>query len=132
MIPDNEFLNDPLDEVQQPSLTWELDFEKGKVVGRIDELEAVKQAVFKVMQTDRFWHDIYSFDYGHEFVLLIGSSPLFIESEVTRMINEALMQDDRIQTITDMSINIAGDSMTISFRVVTDFGSFDMEVERLV
>ena len=132
MIPNNEFLNDPLDEEQQPSLTWELDFEKGKVVGRIDELEAVKQAVFKVMQTDRFWHDIYSFDYGHEFVLLIGSSPLFVESEATRMINDALMQDDRIQSITDMSIHIAGDSMTISFRVVTDFGSFDMEVERLV
>jgi len=130
MIPEigTVMLDEPLDEQQQPSQTWKLDFDKGRITGRTDGLDAVKQAVFKALQTDRFWHAIYDFDYGHELKLLIGSSPVFVESEAKRMIEEALMTDDRIEDINAVDVEITGDQMVIRFTVQSVFGSFDAEV----
>lgn len=134
MIPetDENLLDEPLDEQPLPSLTWQLDFEKGKVVGKTDGLDAIKQSVFKTFQTDRFWHDIYSFDYGHELTLLLGSSQEFVRSEATRMIQEALMQDDRIQSVQNVEATISGDQITLRFTVDTVYGIFEQEVSRNV
>lgn len=134
MIPetDENLLDEPLGERPLPSLTWKMDFEKGRVVGTADGLEAIKQAVYKAFQTDRFWHDIYSFDYGHELTLLIGSSPEFVRSEATRMVQEALMPDDRIQSVQNVEAEILGDQITLRFTVVTVYGSFEQEVSRNV
>lgn len=134
MIPEigNELLDQPLEEQQQPSLTWKLDFSKGKVTGRTDGLDAVKQAVFKALQTDRFWHDVYGADYGHELKQLIGSSPVFVESEAKRMIEEALLPDDRIDSVDAVEVSITGDQMLIRFTVQSLYGSFDAEVSNIV
>lgn len=132
MIPDVIVNNEPLEETEQPSLTWKLDFDSGRITGKIDELEAVRQSVFKILQSDRFWHDIYSFDYGHELKSLLGSNPLIAESETKRMVREALMQDDRIREVTTIEVGITDDYLTARFLVVTDYGSFDAEVRRNV
>ncbi|GAC42269.1 DUF2634 domain-containing protein [Paenibacillus popilliae] len=130
MIPDvdAELLDEPLDDEPSPSLTWKLDLEKGRVVGKTDGLEAIKQAVFKVFQTDRFWHDIYTSDYGHELTLLLGSSPVFAQSEAMRIIQEALVSDDRVQAVENVVVEIQGDQITIRFTVMTAYGSFEQEV----
>jgi hypothetical protein len=130
MIPEigTAMLDEPLVSQQQPSQTWKLDFDKGRVTGRTDGLDAVKQAVFKMLQTDRFWHAVYNFDYGHELKLLIGSSPVFVESEAKRMIEEALIVDDRIESISSVDVEITGDQMLIRFTVQSVYGSFDAEV----
>ncbi|GIP18381.1 hypothetical protein J40TS1_40230 [Paenibacillus montaniterrae] len=112
----------------QPSLTWKLDFDKGRVSGKIDQLEAVKQAVYKALQTDRYWYVIYSDDYGHELSTLIGDQPAFMQSELKRMVEEALMVDERIQSVDVLDITTNGDQLVFSFRVNSLFGSFDEEV----
>lgn len=133
MIPQGGSLtNASVQEVQQPSRTWKMDFEKGCITGQIDGLDSVKQAVFKVLQTDRFWYNVYSFNYGHELGPLIGKSPLYVRSEVSRKISEALLQDDRIQAIDGLDIEYLGDEMIVRFVVVTKFGNFEQEVRRSV
>lgn len=113
---------------EQPSLTWGLDVEKGKVIGKIDGLDAVRQAVFKILQTDRYWHVIYSTDYGHELSSLIGDHPIYMESELKRMIEEALLVDERIESVDQLEVAIDGESAHVSFRVNSIYGSFDEEV----
>lgn len=115
-------------EVRQPSRTYKLDFAWGRVAGMIDGLDAVRQAVYKILQTDRFRYEIYSFDYGHELGAAIGANPAFVRSEVSRIIQEALLQDDRITDIQNMQVAIEGDSLTARFTVVSDAGSFEQEV----
>ncbi|MEC0310191.1 DUF2634 domain-containing protein [Paenibacillus lautus] len=134
MIPetDENLLDESLEDQPQPSLTWHIDFDKGLIIGKTDGLAAIQQAVFKVFQTDRFWYDIYSFDYGHELTLLLGSSPEFVQSEATRMIQEALLPDDRIDSVENVEAVINGDQITIRFTVVTVYGSFEQEVSRNV
>jgi len=118
-----------VEEEQQPSLTYGIDFEKGRIVGMIDGLEAVKQAVFLILQTERYRYLIYSADYGSELEGLIGRDPLFVRSELKRRIREALLQDDRIEDVTNFDIQINGDSALVRFTVVTIFGDFEAEQE---
>lgn len=121
-------LDSGLVQLQQPSLTWKLDLDRGKITGKTDGLDAVKQAVLKSLQTDRFWYDIYSFDYGHELKLIIGNPPQFVTSEVKRMIEEALLIDDRITAVKNVETSISSDQMTIQFTVTSIYGSFEGEV----
>lgn len=130
MIPQGQTIrNEPIQEVQQPLKTWKIDFAQGKVVGMTDGLDAIKQAVFCILCTDRFRHLIYSFNFGQELSKAIGMSPIFVESEVNRLLNEALLYDDRITAIQNVKITVDGDKMNVSFRVVTDIGGFEQEVE---
>jgi len=113
-----------IDTVELPSRTWRLDFERGRVTGMIEGLEAVRQAVFKILQTERFRYLIYDADYGVELASLVGRDPVFVQSELRRRIAEALTQDDRIDSVTDFQIDITGDTATVRFTVVSTFGSF--------
>src|SRR5690606_2927338 len=118
-----------IEEEQQPSLTYGIDFDRGRVVGMVDGLEAVKQAVFLILQTERYRHLIFTPDYGCELEGLIGRDPLFVQSEIKRRIREALLQDDRIEDVTNFDIQINGDSALVRFTVVTTFGDFEAEQE---
>lgn len=129
MIPQGGTINNALmEQRQQPSLTWALDFDRGRVAGRIDGIAAVKQAVYKALQTDRFWYDIYSANYGHELRTLLGKSPLYVQAEASRMVSEALLQDDRIKSVEGLSVHYVGEQLTVQFTVVTDQGKFEEEV----
>lgn len=132
MIPTGGQISPDITEEQETSRTWRLDFEKGRVVGMIDELEAVKQAVLKIIKTERFQYLVYSFDYGIEMQNMLGKSPLYVQTELRRRIHEALTQDDRIQSIEGLTMDVNGDELTARFTVVTNYGSFDTEVNTIV
>ncbi len=130
MIPTGaSILNAPVEAQEQPSLTWKLDMESKRITQMVDGLEAVKQAVFVILETERFRYLIYSFDFGSELQGLIGKSPLFVQSEIRRLIREALLQDDRITEVRDLSFQTKGDSMLVTFTVVSTFGNFTMTRE---
>lgn len=111
-------------EGEQPSLTWQLDREAGRVVGRINSLAAVQQAVEKILATPRFHNLIYTPNYGHELEALIGRDPLLVRSEAARMVEEALLQDDRVTAVQDVRAEVAGDRLTVECTVVTRYGAF--------
>lgn len=128
MIPTGGTITRHTELVPAPSRTWKLDLERGRVTGMIDGLEAVRQAVFLILQTERFRHLIYSSDYGMEWNGLIGAAPALVRAELTRRITEALLQDDRIEDVTDFQIDAAGDHMTVRFTVISSYGNFEQEV----
>lgn len=130
MIPTGgSVINAPVEAQNQPSLTWKLDLENKRITQMIDGLEAVKQAAFIILETERFQYLIYSFDFGSELEGLIGKSPLFVQSEIRRLIKEALLQDDRITDVRDVNFQTNGDSMLVEFTVVSVFGNFTMTRE---
>ncbi|GIO93209.1 DUF2634 domain-containing protein [Paenibacillus lactis] len=123
--PDTEVVEN----LDQPSLTYRLNLQEGTLSGQIDGLEAIKQAVAKVLQTRRFEHLIYSSDYGHELYDVIGRDPLWAYAEIERHIKEALLQDDRILSVDDMNISFAGETAMAEFTVRTVYGPFAMTKE---
>jgi len=55
-----------------PTLTYRVQKEKEIVSGTVDELEAMKQAVFKILFTERYQYEIYNWEYGMELRDLFG------------------------------------------------------------
>jgi len=82
-----------------------------------------------ILHTERYRYLIYTPDYGSELEGLIGRDPLFVQSELKRRIREALMQDDRIEDVTNFNIRFDGDSALVRFTVVSVFGDFEAEQE---
>lgn len=132
-IPESQLIPPDVEIVteQQTSRTYRIDWEKGRIAGFVDGLEAVKQAVYLILHTERYEHLIYSTNYGSELKGLIGKDPLFVQSEIKRRIREALMQDDRIEDVTNFYFQFNEDAVTVRFTVVTTFGSFT-EVTEIV
>lgn len=107
----------------QPSRTYGIDFDRGRVVGMVDGAEAMRQAIGKILRTERFAHLIYSWSYGIELSGVLGQSFPVVQSEVRRAVREALLQDGRIQDVRDITVSHAGRrAAKVSFMALTVFG----------
>lgn len=129
MIPEGGVLADVTEGIRkQPSRTYSLnDLQNGGAVGLIDDLEAIKQTVYKILMTNRYEFPIYSPSYGAELSGSIGKNQALMKSELKRQISEALLWDDRITDITDFVFEIDGESALVKFSVVSEYGSFQQE-----
>ena len=81
---------------EQSDKTYRLDPVTNTITGYIDGLEAVKQAIYLILSTERFVHEIYSWNYGSELSDLIGEPLPLVYSKIQDNIADALIQDDRI------------------------------------
>ena len=109
------------------SKTFHIAYEReNQFAGTIDELEAMKQAIYKIINTERYEYIIYSWNYGIELADLFGKPVPFVYAELPRRITEALMQDDRILAVDNfrMSYNKKGDVLA-KFTVHTIYGDVD-------
>lgn len=107
-----------------PSKTWAIDFETGTIGGFIDGDEATKQFALKSLMTERSKYAIYSDDYGTELFDLIGAEATssLLDSEIPRMVEETLIYDDRIDSVSNIILTRDGDKLYISFQLVTVTG----------
>ena len=127
-LPQNVGFNTELEYVTQPSKTWQINRQTMQVQSTIDDLQSVKQAVDIILNTDRFRWQIYSSNMGTELETLIGGDASYIESELPRMIEEALLVDDRITEVGNFQHTTQGETMTWSFTVISVFGAFSEEL----
>ena len=111
----------------EPSKTYSLDIENGRIRGTVDELEAVRQAVYFILNTERYDHLIYSWDYGVELKDLAGEPKEYAYPEIERCITEALLEDDRITAVDDFEFESSHKAVHVKFTVSTIYG--DMEAE---
>ena len=118
------------DEEDGPSPTYTFKVANGRIRGMTDELDAMKQAVDKILQTERFVYPIYDEQYGNDLPELIGESIGYALSEAERMTIEALEADDRI---TSVEINkceqLGSDSVVVEGYADTVYGRVGFESE---
>lgn len=108
-----------------PARTYRLDLQRGIIGGMVDGLEAMKQAIYLILSTERFIWPIYSWNYGMEMAELIGKNRYYIEAELERRITDALMQDDRVISAGGFSFVVRQRTMTASFTVTTTAGTVE-------
>lgn len=128
------FIPLPISEVteaeEKPSLTYKLDLDKGRIVGKIDGLEAVNQAIRKAIITPRFKCLIYDNQYGSEIkeaVIAQDATPELTEALIPGFVKDALKPDTRILKVYDFQFEFAGDGAHIFFRADTIFGETQFE-----
>lgn len=117
---------------QQPSKTYKIYLDKDKIKGYIDEIEAVKQTIYKILNTERYKYLIYSWNYGIELEDLFGEPIPYVYSELKRRISEALTQDDRIESVDAFSFANKKGVVSATFTVHTVYGDIDAEKEVVV
>lgn len=115
--------------IHQPSKTFKLDIENKRITGFVDELDAIKQAVYCILNTERFEWLIYSWNYGAEFNQLFGKPVSLVKAKIKKKIREALIQDKRINDVSDFVFEMAEKSLHVTFTVYSIFGDFRIEKE---
>lgn len=130
MIPQNDGLNADIKIVERPSKTYKMDLENNIIVGYTDNLEAIRQAVYKIIRTERYKYIIYSWDYGIELEDLFGMPISYCIPEIERRIIEALEQDTRILEVTNFEFETPKRGVVfVKFEVYTIFGKFEVDRE---
>jgi hypothetical protein len=118
-----------MEEQRQPSYTYKLDIDRGRVKGMTDEADAMLQAIYLVLSVERYQYPIYSYNYGVELEDLIGQPKDYVMSEVKRRITEALTQDDRINSVDSWEFDTTKKAVIVSFTVHTIYGDVETTKE---
>lgn len=111
-----------------PSRTFRLNHNTLTIIGTIDEIEAVEQAVYLILNTERYQWLIHSWDYGVELHNLIGKDVEYCIPEIERRIREALLQDDRITAVENFEFTVNKKQVLTTFTVVSIFGEINTEM----
>jgi hypothetical protein len=113
----------------QPSKQHRMILDGNRIIRTCDEREAIKQTVFKILNTERYKYIIYSWNYGIELADLFGHSFRYVCPEIERRVKEALLQDDRISSVDNFEFDEPKlGVVAVSFTVHTPFGAFDEEM----
>jgi len=114
--------------IDEPTKTYRVF--NNRIAGNTNDLEAVAQAIDKILNTERFAYPIYSDNYGIEFETLIGQDYDLVNAEIERIVIEALSADERVIDIADLKLEKIADqkdSATLLFTVNTVYGQLNYE-----
>lgn len=129
MIPNTNILTQEITETNYPNRTYRISLNNDRINGYVDDLEAIKQAIYLILSSERYKHIIYSWDYGVELVDLIGKPMPYVMSEIPRRIKEALTQDNRILDVVDFQFKKNMNKLHATFTVITVVGNISTQVE---
>lgn len=131
MLPKSfQYIQDSTAEVEEdsstrvyPSYTYKIDWENGSVLGMTDGIEAIRQAIYKMLFTDRYSEIIYDKNYGNDLYTLRGQEIDYAELLTPTYIKDSLMQDDRIKSVEDIEVTrIDSDTLQVTLTVKTIYG----------
>lgn len=134
MLPDLTILTEEIEEPSYSDRTYKvklselIGYTTDRIHGYTEGINAVKQSIYFILNTERYRFPIYSWDYGVELENLFGKPMPYVISEVARRIEEALLQDDRIIKVENFEFEPNKKNLHVTFNVATIYG--DIEVEK--
>lgn len=104
-------------------------YEGNYILGFVDSLKAMEQAIYKILRTERYKYIIYSWIYGIELEDLFGMPVEYCVVELERRISEALLQDNRITAVNGFEFDTESERGTVlvkKFVAETVFGEIQI------
>ena len=131
MIPSTtEFFKQDFEFEEQPTYTYKMNLDTGTIRGYTDGQEAMKQAIYKILNTERYQYVMYSWNYGIELLDLYGEPISYVCPELERRITEALTWDERIKSVNNFEFDVIGKgAIHVSFVAHTAFGEVQAETK---
>lgn len=123
-------LEDGFSQSPLPSFTHRMHVNSMRIYGHIDDKEALKQMVYKQLNTEYGQYLIYP-NFGMPLKDLFGQPKPFAFIELCRRIEECLIRDDRVLKVYDFYYHkdkSPRDELFISFTIDSIFG--DIEVAK--
>lgn len=128
MLPSTEIVKD-FAIITKPSKDYKINIDKESIRGTVDEKEAIRQAIYCILDTERYQYEIYSWNHGIELADLIGKSKTYAMAAIKRIITEALTQDDRITGVEGFSFSQNKNVLAVKFIVNTIYGDIEANKE---
>ena len=113
---------------EQTSNTYKLIYLKDRLKGFTDEIEALKQTIYFILNTERYDYLIYDWNYGFQIKDLIGQNPNDILQTIQARISDALIQDTRITEVSNFSFDVIKNKVKTTFTIKSIFGDLQQEV----
>lgn len=114
-----------------PSLALGFDLENERYKGLIDNKEALVQAIYFMLNTEKGTNPIYPSWYGLETRDLYGATSVYVATELERRIRECLSLDDRVLEVKDFSHKEEKGSLVLSYTILSIFGEIKVRGEEL-
>lgn len=115
------------EEEEYANKTYAIDWKNKRIVGHVDNKEALMQFIHKAIITERNeYKAIYSTEYGSEIAnTVMGESVTddYIYTVIPSLIKDCLLVDDRIVDVYDFSITLEENVLNIKFLVDTIYGN---------
>lgn len=109
--------------------TYHIDPKRGRITGVCDGLEAVRQAIYKILSTIRYDYIIYTDNYGTRLIDYMGELTPLVWGDIEAQIRRGLMYDDRINRVYDFTFEERGRVLYVTFLVDTDMGTVEYTQE---
>lgn len=112
----------------EPSFTYAMkisgdEVTESRFIGKVDDVNAMQQAIMKILSTERYENEIYSWNFGIETRDLYGMDVLFVMSEIKTRIGDAITADDRFESVDDFVVEKVGKCIVhCTFTVTTTDG----------
>ena len=107
----------------QPSLTYYIDKNLGRISSMVDQKDSLLQSVFKALDTEKYGFLIYSWFYGFDPEPFIGQDFDYVQTNLGQYVKECLLKDDRIQDIVNFKvIEQSIDSCLSTFDIISTEG----------
>lgn len=123
----NSLMNRDIEFVEPSSYTFYLDMDGNVVFGYTDCQEAMKQAIYLIIETERYQYVIFSWNYGIELEDLFGMPISYVIPEVKRRIQESLLQDTRIKAVDNFAFEVGKGNLLVTFTAHTIYGEIPIE-----
>lgn len=118
-----------LEYAQYPNRTYKMDVVNRVIVGMCDDVDAYAQAIYKIVNTEILRYPGYDGAYGTETDDLIGADRVYVESELQDRLEEAILADDRFESVEILSSEWERDHLHMEIRVTArDGDTVDSEV----
>ena len=132
MLPEIKTLTEEITTIEYPTNTYHIENREGgddRIVGYTDGLEAVKQAIYLILNIERYDYPIYSWDYGIELKDLFGKPVSYVMSELPDRVKDALTMDNRITDVVDFEFERNKNKLHTTFIVKTIYGDVPDSME---
>ena len=129
MVPKVAVTTQNIQTVEIPTNTYRIIIDKDRVSGEADGLEAMRQAVYLILSTERYAYPVYSWNYGVELKDLFGQPTTYVEAVLEYRIRDALMVDERITDVRNFEFSSQKNTVSATFEVVTNQGNVQSTVE---
>lgn len=128
MIPTNGVIENAV-KIEYSNTTYGIDFVNKVVKSNIDNIEALKQSIYIMLNVERYDYLIYNYNYGIELKNLFGKDMQLVCSVLERRIRDCLSIDNRISNLSDFEFTIYRNTLKVTFTVSSIFGKHEQEVK---
>jgi len=131
MIPTvNDILSVDIVRKEYADKTYRWNITTDKIGGFCDGIDAIKQCIYKILNTERYRYVIYSWNYGVELADLCGKPSDYVCVEAERRIKDALLTDSRITGVDSFDFDTSAKRrITVFFTVHTVYGDITEKKE---